>query len=237
MLLNQDNKRKITYIIDMLKYDLGKLTIEVQEFIQLSNYNNRSLEALLVRKDNIVNDIYVVKASLGEYLIKQKNYEPISANNAHTDRPSKIYLTPQKRQRCGTTLREFTKVIDDVTEMKGIKNLTNDDIQKLQELSKQMQILIGDVVTCFGDYFDVISQSLDALEEINPDLYHETITEPIIHKASPGELRTIYAPLYQDQRLIEGIINSYTRGLYSKQDIVRQLSGNTMTEILGKIER
>ena len=238
----QDNKREITYVIEALKTDVQKLEVEVESFVLLSKYKNQSIEALLVSKSKIIDGIYIVKASLNEYLTKQKNFKPSCTNGTYnyndvTTKPCKIYLTSDKRGKCGVTFNEFSEVMDKIIAMKDGNNLTDGDIEQLREFSEQLINIYKHVLNCFGDYFDIISQSLEDLKLIDPDLYHPTITDAIIHTATPGELRTIYAPLYQDQRLIEEIINSYTRGSYTKQNIVSLLSGNMMTEIIGKIER
>ena len=239
--LYDNNKREITYIIEALKTDIQKLEVEVESFVQLSKYKNQSNEALLVSKSNIMGGIYFVKASLNEYLVTQRNFKRSCTNGTYSyndanSRPCNIYLTVNKREECGATFNEFSELMDKIVAMKD-SDLTDGDIAQLRDFSEQLIIINKSVVTCFGDYFDVISQSLEDLKLIDPSLYHPTVTDVIIHTATPGELRTIYAPLYQDQRLIEEIINSYTRGSYTKQKIVSSLSGKMMTEIIGKIER
>ena len=239
--LYDDNKREVTYIIEALKMDVQKLEIEVESFVQLSKYKNQSKEALLVSKSNIIGGIYFVKASLNEYLVTQRNFKRSCTNGTYSyndasKRPCNIYLTVNKREECDVTFNEYSELMDQIVAMKD-SNLTDGDITQLRDFSEQLINMNKYVVTCFGDYFDIISKSLEDLKLIDPGLYHPTVTDVIIHTATPGELRTIYAPLYQDQRLIEEIINSYTRGSYTKQKIVSLLSGNTMTEIIGKIER
>ena len=241
-LLYKNNKREITYVIDALKKDVQKLEVEVESFVQLSKYTNLSTEALSASKSKIIGGVYVVKASLNEYLFKRKDFKSSCTNgtynyNVVNSRPCDIYLTLEKREKCGKTFNEFSEIMDQIVAMNDRINLTDRDIEQLREFSEQLINIYKHVLNCFGDYFEVIEQSRETLKQIDPDLYHPKITDVIIHTATHGELRTIYAPLYQDQRLIEEIINSYTRGSYTKQKIVSLLSGNMMTEIIGKIER
>ena len=240
--LETDYQDKIGYVIVKLKTDVQQIRTLAKEFVQLSMYGNKFSEALRTSKNRIIEEIYIVNASLDEYLVKRKLHDTDctdeeSAMHDGNDKPCHLYVREEQRVVCESVFNEFTQVMDDILTLEGLQELTTEDVDMLRRNSEKLLDVSEVVVVCFGDYFEKVSESIKVLKEIDPELYQEQITDTIINKARPGELRTIYAPLYQDQRLIEEIINSYTRGYYTKEKVVSLMSGNMMTEIIGRIER
>ena len=108
-LLYKNNKREITYVIEVLKKDVQKLKVEVESFVQLSKYTNQSIEALSVSKSKIIE--WCLRCESFSQRISGQTKETTNRSctngtynyNVVNTRPCAIYLTLEKREKCGKT--------------------------------------------------------------------------------------------------------------------------------------
>ncbi len=236
--LQHEVSRSVGPIVTNLKLHLTELKSEAEGFIELSNYAVPSDKLLLWSKTAILKKICFLSSLMQEYTLRQgtKTDESLCSDDAQ-DLPCEIYSSTEKERFCADVRAQFTNVMNSTLPFQGKEQLSQEDVATLRGHCSRYLHIFDTIMDCFGDYFSVIEESILALDLVNPDLFDLEIKKPIIRRATPAELRVIYAPLYQDQRIIEEVINSYTRGSLTKQQILQHLSKNLMIEVISRIER
>ncbi len=229
-------------LVKTAKHRLQELRTRSVEFTELIAYKNASEETINMSKDQILKTLHFVKAELKEFtLIRDEDFaaskwtKKDACDKDHI--PCRLYLPRERREVCEKMLDGYVESLDDTLTLENVTILSDEDWDALKLFTERTVHRLEDITDCFGNYYHVIAESIDALDRVHPDLFVSEIRERLVRTASTSELRLMYAPLYQDQRQIEEVINSYARGTFTKQQVVKQLSRGLMTEVVARIDR
>ncbi len=148
------------------------------------------------------------------------------------DTPCRLFIDKARNVSCTETIESFLDLLSGINSF----DVTNGSIMIFRERSLVYLGIANRVQKCYGDYFTTVKNVSMDLQSIKPVTFND-IRKDLQLDATSSELRAMYAPLYQDQRMIEEIIRSYKSGRMTKNDIVEQLAGNQMAGIASRIER
>ncbi len=148
------------------------------------------------------------------------------------DTPCRLFIDRARNVSCTETIESFLDLVSGINSF----DVTNGSIMIFRERSLMYLDIANRVQKCYGDYFTTVRNVSMDLQSIKPNSF-DKVKEDLQLEATSSELRAMYAPLYQDQRMIEEIIRSYKSGRMTKNDIVEQLAGNQMAGIASRIER
>ncbi len=246
-------ERKFGTLLNVLELSVQRSIQYLETAIEVSHYDltlDINLKAFQTTMNEIRKDSYAIQSLLDGFMTDKITWMNLAGSyngdctdasdprqccidrRNKPDRPCRLFIQNSKNDSCTKTIESFLRLLNSVNSF----DITNGSILSFRENSKQYLDIANRVQTCYGDYFTMVRNVSVDLQKVKPESFDKEV-EDLQLDASTSELRTMYAPLYQDQRMIEEIIRSYKSGRMTKNDIVEQLAGNQMAGITSRIER